>query len=523
MSDLLQYTGVSVLDPPRTLSLPDKIRANSSNYREKNNAKSSWLQVFRRYLPILAFDLVSITLVLLTCYEFTRTEFKFLNGILGTEGFLSSNIDKVILYPSLVVMILTLFLYNGLYIHHVIQSRAKQLFFIAKSFFYADIFIIVIAFFFLSSTLTESFREFIIWFTISGILFTFTGRMIFRYLIKNNKSLSTLKPPRRIIVLGAGQAAKLYVARLLNDRNSVEKIVFLDDDPKKHGTNIFGFPVEGQTQDVTIRAASFKADEICVLINNITKERLLELVQLAKKTSVPVKISSSHYNLMFSGIYGLKEKAVETVPFISKDYQKLDLIYKRMMDILGALLIGLVVLIPCLLIAFLIKLTSKGPAIHTSYRVGKEGALFKMYKFRSMKINSGAQHVVMATHRSMNGFHTGKVENDPRITSIGKFLRKYCLDEIPQLINVLKGEMSLIGPRPYFNYELEGYSEWQFRRFLMKPGMTGLWQVTGRQNGAMLLDDALSTDVFYTDHYNIWMDFRILLKTIPVVLAGSGK
>lgn len=520
MSDLLLFTGVSVLDQPRTLTLPERIRANSSTY-ETGNKNFWWFHSFRRYLPILAFDLVSITLVLFVCYEFTRA--KLIKGLLGTEAFLTTNIDKVILYASLVLVILTLFFYSGLYIHHVIQTRAKQFFYIVKSFFYADIFIIVIAFFFLSSTLTATFREFIIWFTISGVLFTFTGRMIFRYLIKSNRSLSTLKPPRRIIILGAGEAAKLYVARIINDRNSVESIVFLDDDPEKHGTTIFGFPVESRTQDVTIRAASFKADEICVLINNVSKERLLELVQLAKKTSLPVKISSSHYNLMFTGIYEQKERLLETVPFISRDYQKLDLVYKRIVDILGASILGLISIIPGLLIALIIKLTSRGPVLHTSFRVGKEGKLFKIYKFRSMEINNGVDHVLMASYRTRNGYHTGKLENDPRITHVGRFLRKYCMDEMPQLINVFKGDMSLVGPRPYFNYELEDYNEWQFRRFLMKPGMTGLWQVTGRQNQSMLLDDALSTDVFYTDHYNIWMDFRILLKTIPVVISGAGK
>jgi len=523
MREALQFTGVSVLDHPKTLSLPDKIRANSSSFHSNVNAhsKRSWFSTFKRYLPILSFDLISITLVLFTCYELTKG--KLITGLAGTEPFLSINIDKVLLYGSLVLMILGLFFYSGLYIHHVIQTRAKQFFYIAKSFFYADIFIIVAAFWFSNSILTAAFQEFIIWFTISGTLFTFAGRTIFRYLIKNNKSLSTLKPPRRIIILGAGEAAKLYVARIVNDRNSVESLIFLDDDEAKHGKTIFGYPVEGRTQDVSLRAASFKADEICVLINNISKERLLELVQLAKKTSLPVKISSSHYNLMFTGIYDLKERALETVPFISRDYQRLDLVYKRMLDILGVLVLGTIMLLPCLIIAMVIKLTSKGPVLHTSFRVGKEGSLFKMYKFRSMKINNGLSHMEIATDRSRNGFHTGKVENDPRVTPVGRILRRYCLDELPQLINVLRGDMSLVGPRPYFNYELEGYSEWQFRRFLMKPGITGLWQVTGRQNDTMLLDDALSTDVFYTDHYNIWMDLRILLKTFPVVFSGSGK
>ena len=517
---MFRLSEISILDQPKALSLQDQVKTNSS-YFEKYEARKSWWRSYRRYLPIITFDLISITLVLFTCYEINRA--KLITGLFQSQGFLSSNIDKVLLYASLVFTILLLFFYCGLYIHHVIQTRAKQFFYIVKSFFYADIIIIVLAFFFLSSTLTNSFREFIIWFNISGILFTFTGRMIFRYLIKSNKSLSTLKPPRRIIILGAGEAAKLYVARIVNDRNSVENIVLLDDDPGKHGTTVFGYPVEGPTQDVSVRAASFKADEICILINKITKERLLELVKYAKKTSLPVKISSTHYNLMFTGVYERNEQVMETVPFIFKDYQRLDLVYKRIVDLVGAFVIGTILLIPSLVIAMFIRLTSKGPALHTSFRVGKEGRLFKMYKFRSMEINSGTPHALIASIRTRNGFHTGKVYNDPRITSFGKFLRKYCLDEIPQLINVLKGDMSLVGPRPYFNYELEDYHEWQFRRFLMKPGMTGLWQVTGRQKESMLLDDALSTDVFYTDHYNIWMDFRILLKTIPLVISGSGK
>ena len=521
MSDLLRFDTVPFLDRPKALSFPDKIRSNSHGYVNKvQSSKLSWFELYKRYLPVFAFDLVSISLVLFTCYELTRK--KLVAGLIGSEPFLIGNLDKVVLYGSLVIMISTLFLYSGLYMHHVIQTRAKQFFYIVKSFFYADIFIIVVAFFFLSSTLTETFREFIIWFTISGVLFTFIGRMIFRYLIKNNKSLSTLKPPRRIIILGAGEAAKLYVARIVSDRNSIDSIVLLDDDPNKHGTTIFGFPVEGQIKDVTTRAASFKPDEICVLINNTSKERLLEMVNYAKKTSLPVKISSSHYNLMFTGIYEKKERSVETVPFIS-NHQKLDLVYKRIIDVMGALVLSALLVVPSLIIMLIIRLTSSGPAIHASFRVGKEGTLFKMLKFRSMEINSGDQHLNIARNRTRSGLHTGKVENDPRVTAIGKILRKYSLDEIPQLINVIKGEMSLVGPRPYFNYELTEYDEWQFRRFLMKPGITGLWQVTGRQKESMLLDDAISTDVFYTDHYNIWMDFRIFLKTIPVILSGAGK
>jgi len=522
MQGLYNYTGgVSIPNPPNTLTYSEQIRLNSSSLSNKKMvSRVSWFQSFKRYFPILTFDVVSLTLVLLTCYEIIGA--KLIEGLSGPDRFLANNLDKVVFYALLVFIILVLFLYSGLYIHHVIQTRAKQFFYILKSFFYADVIIVMIAFFFLSSTISNPFREFIILFTISGVLLLFSGRMLFRYLIKNNKSLSTLKPPRRLIILGAGEAAKLYVAQLVNDNNSIDSIIFLDDDPTKHGSNIFGYPVEGRTQDVAIRAASFKADEICILINKISKERLLELIQYCKKTSVPVKISSTHYNLMFTGIYEKKKQAL-AVPLIGKKNHRLDFIYKRTMDLVGAIILCLLVLVPSLIIVLLVKLTSNGPALHTSFRVGKEGILFKMYKFRSMQINNGEQHALMATSRTKNGIHTGKLANDPRITHIGKFLRKYSLDELPQLLNVLKGEMSLVGPRPYFNYELQDYQQWQYRRFLMKPGITGLWQVTGRQKEFMLLDDAISTDVFYTDNYNIWMDFRVLLKTIPVILSGTGR
>ncbi len=522
MTDFYQYSSeVNVLDRPQALTIPEKIKANSfNNSKQKDASGISWFQSFKRYLPIITFDLVSLTLVLLTCYELISA--KLIVELSNSEAFLTINLDKVIFYASLVFIILALFMYSGLYVHHVIQTRAKQFFYILKSFFYADVVIVMVAFFFFSTTISDPFKKFMLLFTISGVLFVFSGRMLFRYLIKNNKSLSTLKPPRRLIILGAGEAAKLYVAKLVNDNNSIDSIIFLDDDPTKHGSNIFGYPVEGNTKDVTILAAAFKADEICILINKISKERLLELVQYCNKTRRPVKISSTQYNLMFTGMYERKNQTL-AVPLFDKNYNRLDLIYKRLMDLVGATIIGLIALVPTLIIAFFVKLTTKGPALHTSFRVGKDGNLFKMYKFRSMEINSGEQHILMAANRTKNGFLTGKLADDPRITPFGKFLRKYCLDELPQLLNVLKGEMSLVGPRPFFNYELEEYHKWQFRRFSMKPGMTGLWQITSRQKEFTLMDDALSTDVFYTDNYSIWMDFRILLKTIPLILSGSSK
>jgi lipopolysaccharide/colanic/teichoic acid biosynthesis glycosyltransferase len=203
-------------------------------------------------------------------------------------------------------------------------------------------------------------------------------------------------------------------------------------------------------------------------------------------------------------------------------YIRPGMIAKRMLDIAGGLILSAIVFIPCAIVATLVKLTSKGPIFYTSDRVGKGGKVFKMFKFRTMKINSEHQHKEAATKRLKEGKHMGKVENDPRITAIGRVLRKYSIDELPQIINVLRGEMSLVGPRPCFKYEMDHFDNWHKRRFLVLPGLTGLWQVTGRQIENLALHDAMILDVFYAENFTFWLDLKILLKTIPVVLFGRG-
>lgn len=213
--------------------------------------------------------------------------------------------------------------------------------------------------------------------------------------------------------------------------------------------------------------------------------------------------------------------------------KKWALAVKRGLDIFGSL-VGLAAMAPIMLTAALaIKATSRGPIIFRQVRLGQGGVPFLFYKFRSMRVNSGDD-----LHRNyVNKFIRGdaselnqgdseqpfyKLKSDPRITRVGAFLRRSSIDELPQLLNVLRGEMSLVGPRPPLPYEVEAYSAWHLRRILeVKPGLTGLWQVEGRS--VVGFDDMVRLDLRYARNWSILLDLKIISKTVKVVLQCRGS
>lgn len=181
----------------------------------------------------------------------------------------------------------------------------------------------------------------------------------------------------------------------------------------------------------------------------------------------------------------------------------------------------LVVVSPLLLMtAVLIKLTSPGPVFYIRELVGLNQHPFMMWKFRTMKINAEQRETALVEMKKEDSPFF-KVKDDPRVTCVGGFLRKYSIDELPQLINVLKGDMSLVGPRPIHDFELQKFSEWkQLRRFSMKPGLTCIWQVSGRSKTSDA--DRMRYDLEYINNWSLLLDVKLLFKTIPVVLKGDG-
>ncbi len=197
----------------------------------------------------------------------------------------------------------------------------------------------------------------------------------------------------------------------------------------------------------------------------------------------------------------------------------MDVVFSFLALVLGAPLFGL--------IAAAVKLTSPGPVFFRQTRLGQNGVPFTFYKFRTMRHNndesvhrSFAQNFINGRMEAKEGAQIFKMVRDPRVTRIGGFLRRSSLDELPQLWNVLKGEMSLVGPRPPIHYELDHYQDWHKGRLRAKPGLTGLWQVSGRSR--VPFDEMVMLDLHYITHWSLALDLRIILKTIPVLLKGDG-
>ncbi|MCP4549096.1 MAG: sugar transferase [bacterium] len=200
---------------------------------------------------------------------------------------------------------------------------------------------------------------------------------------------------------------------------------------------------------------------------------------------------------------------------------------KRLFDLVTACIAVLLLLPVFLIVALAVAISSPGPLIFTQRRVGENGNTFKFYKFRTMYFRNDDSIHRAYSERLINGWvaqgnsdNSFKMANDPRVTPVGRFLRKSSLDELPQLFNVIMGHMSMVGPRPPIEYEVEYYQEWHKQRLLIKPGITGLWQVSGRSS--VPFDEMVMLDIHYLEHWSLLLDIKILLRTIPVVLFGVG-
>ncbi len=194
-------------------------------------------------------------------------------------------------------------------------------------------------------------------------------------------------------------------------------------------------------------------------------------------------------------------------------------ICKRIMDVVCSAA-ALAVLSPIFLaVAVAIKLEDKGPVIFTQNRTGKDGRVFRMYKFRSMYVDAEKRRSELLARNEADG-PLFKIADDPRVTKVGRFIRRTSIDELPQLVNILKGEMSIVGPRPLVTYEQNQCTEYQAQRLLVKPGLTCIWQVSGRSDTSF--DELIEMDLEYIRNQSLWLDIKLILKTVVVVFTHKG-
>lgn len=342
---------------------------------------------------------------------------------------------------------------------------------------------------------------------------------------------------RRVLIVGAGTSGQTMAANIAFDSSLGLVVMGFVDDALPRGERVFeSAEVLGGTGEIKELVQTHHVDEVLIVIDNISYQQLMELIDRARQTRAVVKISSQLYDVIPDKLFIEKYLGLPVVSMMQNQDHSATVVYKRAFDIIFAVIGLLILSVPLLIISLLIKLTSRGPVFFKQTRIGKDGKPFEFYKFRSMKVNNDdkmhrefvknliRESVGESGKQSVIG-QDGKVQvrkmtNDPRITAVGSFLRKTSLDELPQLLNVLKGEMSLVGPRPCMPYEWEVYEAWHRRRLSVTPGCTGLWQVSGRSTVGF--NDMVILDLYYIDNMSPLMDLKLIVKTFPVMLLAKG-
>ena len=328
---------------------------------------------------------------------------------------------------------------------------------------------------------------------------------------------------RNFLIVGTGKRAQDFI-NLINKHAEwgIKAIGLIDDDTSRVSAGtMYGYKILGTIDDIPNIIHNHVVDEVLFVVprswlNKI--EKIISYVCEVEGIKVSVAIDLFEHHLSKA-----KYSYLDTLPLLTFDStpdELIQLLIKRLFDFFSSI-IAILILSPVFLItAMIIKVSSKGPIFFRQQRCSLSGRRFTLYKFRTMVVDAESKLEELLAYNEMQG-PVFKMENDPRLTKAGKFLRKFSIDELPQLWNVFRGDMSLVGPRPPLPAEVDKYEPWQRRRLSMRPGITCLWQARGR-NKINDFDEWMELDLEYIDNWSLWFDFKILLKTVPVVLFGIG-
>jgi exopolysaccharide biosynthesis polyprenyl glycosylphosphotransferase len=468
----------------------------------KKYPKYKWVLALFDFLIVNLSALVSVNIVKFFFPESIGSGFDFLNYI-----------SLFFLYS---ILILFYFQYSNLYKVQCVTNTSVHFFTLVKSSFFIVLGFIIFQFF-IQDIQTISRLFYLIFFLTLTMLITFI-RLPFVSLIEHSFIIYD-----KVVIIGAGAKGK-SVSAILKNKIRFKKVVgFLDDNISS--PYISGVPLLGKVEDAPEIAEKYHVDFFLLAIDNISRERFFQIFKFFQQNKLSFSVSSKYLKV-------LNEKlAVDIfdehgmVRFNGHSENKLLNYVKRIIDFTASI-IAVILLSPVFItIALAVKLSSRGPIIYRNIRIGKNGQPFYFYKFRSMHVNSDKdekrkQSVVDFIKGTGGPDGSTKIVNKSRITPVGNFLRKYSLDELPQLFNVIKGDMSLVGPRPCLKNEWQVYEDWQKLRLTSTPGCTGVWQVSGRSK--VNFEETVLMDIYYNQNSSPWLDIQIILKTIPVMLLGKG-
>lgn len=358
-------------------------------------------------------------------------------------------------------------------------------------------------------------RGFFLFHSLLAFTLLLLWRLVYRLLFQSKMRRSTYQS--RILIVGAGEMGRRF-EQDIDDFSEVgyTLIGFVDDDPQL----IEKYPdVLGSLDRVPDLIKEHQIDNIIIALPHGAYQRINSLMQAVHRLPVRVWVIPDYFALMLSKSSVWNFVGIPMITLRSPILNKRQRIFKRIFDLLISIPLFLLTLPLFGLIVLIIKMDSPGPVLYRGLRLKENGETFTMFKFRTMAEDADEQLSELLKNKGNAGF-VHKLPDDPRITRVGKVLRRTSLDELPQLINVIKGEMSLVGPRPELPELVQHYQPWQHMRFAVPQGITGWWQVNGRSDKPM--HQHTDEDLYYIQHYSLWLDIQILIKTVLVVLRGKG-
>jgi exopolysaccharide biosynthesis polyprenyl glycosylphosphotransferase len=420
------------------------------------------------------------------------------------------------LFLLLIVTFWCLMLYfNGMYLPLRTRSFLETFWILIKSAFFADLGFGMFVFLFKLSFVS---RTFFTTFATISFVFLFSEKAVI-YLVMYSVRKQGLNQ-RRLLIVGTGRRAAGFVHKIYDHPEWGLKIMgAIDDEPGRGIESVDGVKIIGSLKEISEVLHTFTIDEVVFVVPRLRLNIIENAIRQCEIEGIRVTVAVDLFDLKIAKSYQTDLEGVPLLTFKTTVPSERDLFTKRMMDFIisGVCIAALSPLL--LIISVLIKATSKGPVFFKQTRIGLNNRRFVLYKFRTMRV--GAQENLSQVDIYKEIYEPEWKEKKLQyVTPIGRFLRKFSLDEFPQLFNVFWGHMSLVGPRPTLPQEVKQYEAWHRRRFSMRPGLTCLWQIRGRRNIELL--EWMQMDLEYLDNWSLWLDFKILIRTIPAILFGSG-
>ena len=435
---------------------------------------------------------------------------KFFRGLNNPEDM------KILIFIFLVVF-LVINLYKNFYKQMLLRGPFQELLEIIKM----NVITLAGASFalYITRIIDEYSRIVLFYFVLIDVVLMFIVHQIYKKYLPLFYRVS--KTARQLLLVAPESEASRLISEMRSIKDcsyEIKGLVLLDGSGQ---TEVDGVPVVGLRKDLVEYCLGASLDEVIICADRKTEEGLQDEMENIAAMGLTIHLQIPILELKEAPQRILSQFGkLHMITYANKVAPFGQLMLKRLMDILGALVGTMVLIVLTIVLTPIIKLDSPGPVFFAQKRVGRNGRIFKMYKFRSMYVDAEERKKELMAKNEMNGLMF-KMEDDPRITKVGKFLRKTSLDEFPQFINILKGDMSLVGTRPPTLDEFEQYQSYHKKRLSFRPGLTGMWQVSGRSD-ITDFEEIVRLDVEYINSWSVSLDIKILIKTVLAVFTESG-